>query len=37
MHRRAAGLVQRILAHPQLEARQVALAQDATPPGQQAY
>ncbi len=32
-----ASLVDRILAHPQLEARLVALEEDATPPGHQAY
>jgi hypothetical protein len=31
------SLVDRILAHPQLEARQVTLGEDATPPGHQAY
>ena len=32
-----ASLVHRILAHPQLEARLVGLAEDATPPSHQAY
>jgi hypothetical protein len=31
------GLVEQVLAHPDLEARQVRLGEDATPPGHRAY